>query len=63
VALLPTFLAARDVAAGALVRLFPDFGLGGAPLYLVSRPLRPLPARVAALRTYLLEVCGGLLSG
>jgi DNA-binding transcriptional LysR family regulator len=55
IALLPTFLAARDVAAGALVRLLPDISLMNAPLYLVSRPLRPLPPRVAALRSFLLE--------
>jgi DNA-binding transcriptional LysR family regulator len=55
VALLPLFLAARDVATGALVRVLPEFALGGAPLYLVSRPLKPLPPRVAVLRAWLLE--------
>jgi DNA-binding transcriptional LysR family regulator len=28
---------------------------GGAPLYLVWRPERPVPPRVVALRTHLLE--------
>ncbi len=55
VALLPTFLAARDVSTGALVRVLPEVALAGAPLYLVSRPERPLPPRVAALRGFLLE--------
>jgi DNA-binding transcriptional LysR family regulator len=55
VAVLPTFLAAREVATGALVRVLPDVSLAGAPLYLVSRPVRPLPPRVAALRGFLLE--------
>lgn len=55
VALLPTFLAARDLAAGALVRVLPEVLFGGAPLYLVSRPPRELPGRVAALRSHLLE--------
>ena len=55
VALLPTFLVIKDVATGALQRVLPDFALGGAPLFLVSRPLRPLPPRVAALRTFLLD--------
>ena len=55
VALLPTFLAARDVASGALVRVLPELRLGGAPLYLVSPPHRPLPPRIAALRAHLLE--------
>jgi DNA-binding transcriptional LysR family regulator len=49
IALLPTFL-----GAAPLVRVLPGFVLGGAPLYLVSRPLRPLPPRVAALREFLL---------
>ncbi|MBE7447989.1 MAG: LysR family transcriptional regulator [Kofleriaceae bacterium] len=53
IALLPTSHAARDVATGALVRVLPEVALGGAPLYLVARPGRPLPARVAALRDHL----------
>lgn len=56
IVLLPTFVASRDVAAGALVRVLPDRTLGGAPLYLVSRPSRPTPARVAALRDHLRDV-------
>jgi DNA-binding transcriptional LysR family regulator len=52
VALLPTFLA--EEGSGALVRVLPSFVLGGAPLYLVSRPLRPLPPRVAVMREFLL---------
>lgn len=59
VALLPAFLAAREVAAGALARVLPATSLGGAPLYLVSRPLKPLPARVVALRQHLLEALAG----
>lgn len=55
VALLPSFLAARDVATGRLVRVLPDFTLGSAPLYLVSRPRRPLAPRVEALRSHLLQ--------
>jgi DNA-binding transcriptional LysR family regulator len=55
VALLPTFVAAADVAAGALVRVLPGLAFAGAPLYLVSRAARTLPPRVAALRTWLLE--------
>lgn len=55
VALLPTFLAERDVASGALVRVLPDVSLGQAPVFLVSRAVRPLPPRVQALRGHLLE--------
>lgn len=59
IALLPTFVAATDVVARSLVRVLPTWTVGGAPLYLVSRPLRPLPARVAALRDHLREALQG----
>lgn len=55
IALLPTFLAEREVANGTLVRVLPEFQLGGAPLYLVSRKVRDLPARVTAFRSFLLD--------
>ncbi len=55
IALLPSFFAERDLHTGALVRVLPDFSLGGAPLYLVSRAVRSLPPRVTALRAFLLE--------
>jgi DNA-binding transcriptional LysR family regulator len=54
VALLPTFVAAADVVAGALVRVLPEVRRGGAPLYLVWRPERPPAPRVVALRQHLL---------
>lgn len=56
IALLPTFVAANDVTARSLVRVLPKWTVGGAPQYLVSRPLRPMPARVTALRDHLREV-------
>lgn len=55
VALLPTFLAAEDVASGRLLRVLPGERLTEAPLYLVTRPERPLAPRVAALRAHLVE--------
>lgn len=54
VALLPTFLVAREVSEGSLVRVLPGLSLGGAPLFLVSGAVRSLPPRVTALREYLL---------
>lgn len=54
VALLPEFLAERDVGRGALVRVLETLALGGAPLFLVSQAPRKLPARVALLREFLL---------
>lgn len=55
IALLPTFLAAAELRQGQLVRVIPSFQLKNAPLYLVSRPVRPVPARVAVLRSFLIE--------
>lgn len=55
VAVLPLFLAARDVEQGALVRVLPETTLPGAPLYLVTTPERPLPPRVSALRDFLVD--------
>lgn len=54
IALLPTFVAARPVARGELVRVVPEYALASAPLYLVSAPPAQLPARVRALRDLLL---------
>ena len=62
VAVLPTHLAKLPVLEGALVRLFPDVVLRGAPLALVSRSQRPLPARVEALKAHLLASVPSLLA-
>ncbi len=62
VALLPTFLAARDEVAGALVRVLPAVTLRQAPLYLVSHQTRAVAPRVAALRSFLLEAIPALVS-
>ena len=53
VAVLPLFLADREVAAGALVRVLPSVTLSNAPLFLVSRPASPQPPRVRALADFL----------
>jgi DNA-binding transcriptional LysR family regulator len=55
VALLPIFVAARHLARGELVRVLPATTLASAPLYLVSAPPAQLPARVVALRDFLLH--------
>ncbi|MBM4777055.1 MAG: LysR family transcriptional regulator [Archangiaceae bacterium] len=52
IALLPTFLAPRD---GSLVRVLPQVSLSNAPLYLVSRPVKPVPPRVRALSDWLVQ--------
>lgn len=61
VGVLPLHLARWSVREGALVRLFPSLTLAGAPLYLVTRRQRPLPARVEALRAHLVAHVGSLL--
>jgi DNA-binding transcriptional LysR family regulator len=62
IALLPTFTASDDVASGALEPVLPTYGLDTEGLYIVSPPLRHVPARVALLRDYLIEEVPRLLS-
>lgn len=62
VGLLPKHLAKSEVREGALVRVLPEVTLRGAPLYLVTRRERPLPARVEALRAHLIANVGSLLA-
>jgi len=57
-ALLPVENVAADVAAKRLVRVLPRYGLGGAGLYLVWPSRRLVPARVAAVRDFLIEEIG-----
>jgi DNA-binding transcriptional LysR family regulator len=59
VALLPTFLAARHLTRGELVRVLPAVALRSAPLYLVSAPPAQLAARVLALRALLIDELAG----
>ena len=59
IALLPTFVAARAVGRGELVRVLPGYALASAPLYLVSAPVAQLPARVRALRDVLAAELAG----
>ncbi len=53
IAVLPSFVAERRVSEGALVRVLPEVVLENAPLFLVSRPVSPVPARVKALAEFL----------
>lgn len=63
VAVLPLYLAAADVAQGTLVRVIPEHVLRGAPLFVVTRPERPLPPRVAAFSEFLVEHVPRALAG
>ncbi|MBL8923592.1 MAG: hypothetical protein JNJ54_32355 [Myxococcaceae bacterium] len=48
-------LAVADPRRVALVRVLPDVSLANAPLYLVSRPAKPVPPRVRALHQWLVN--------
>jgi DNA-binding transcriptional LysR family regulator len=62
IVVLPLHVAAQAVREGALVRVLPEHRLGRAPLYLVTRRQRPLPARVEALSEHLAANARALLS-
>jgi DNA-binding transcriptional LysR family regulator len=55
VALVPTVAVEPDVARGALVRVLPGHALRGPAMFVVSPPLRHVPARVALLRDFLIR--------
>lgn len=63
IALLPDASVRTDVERGALVRILPAHALRGAPLHLVSVPLRHIPARVKLLREFLLREIPRRLAG
>jgi DNA-binding transcriptional LysR family regulator len=62
IAVLPLYLAAREVSSGSLVRVVPELVLRGAPLFVVTRPERPLPPRITALRDFLVSEVPSSLS-
>ncbi|MBL0915535.1 MAG: LysR family transcriptional regulator [Sphingopyxis sp.] len=55
IALLPDFIAAEELASGALVRVLTDWSLPQSHLHLLSPPSRLKPARVRALSDYLVD--------
>lgn len=55
IGLLPTFLCARDVERGRLVRVLPSYLAPGPPLHLVYPSARYLPHRVGVFRDFLVE--------
>ena len=56
IAVLPDFIAEREIASGALVRILTDWSMPQSFLHLLSPPSRLRPARVRALSDYLVEV-------
>lgn len=53
---LPTFVAAEDVASGALVRVLPDWVVFSSSVLLVHPPHRQLPRKVSAFQELLLDL-------
>lgn len=53
IALLPTFLTTSAVENGRLMRVLPSVTMGSAPLVMLTRGQRSLPARVKVLRDHL----------
>jgi DNA-binding transcriptional LysR family regulator len=58
VAMLPEYLAAPDVEAGRLVRLFPEYDLSRAPLQLVYLPDRQMTPKMRSFVEFVLERIG-----
>lgn len=58
VAMLPEYLAARDVEAGRLVRLFPQYDLSRAPLQLVYLTDRQMTPKMRSFVEFILEHLG-----
>ncbi|MBX3210215.1 MAG: LysR family transcriptional regulator [Labilithrix sp.] len=62
IALLPSFLVAREEEAGKLVRVLPDWRSAGDGLHVVYPSARYVPQRVVAFRDYLVQELGKLTS-
>jgi DNA-binding transcriptional LysR family regulator len=63
IALMPGLSVRNDVERGALVHVLPAYALRGAPVHLVSPPLRHTPVRVKLLRDFLLREIAKRLAG
>jgi DNA-binding transcriptional LysR family regulator len=63
IGLLPELGLAGEVARGALVRVLPAYALRGGALYVVTPPLRHVPARVALLRAHLIDELSARMAG
>lgn len=63
IALMPDMVVLADVERGTLVRVLPAYHLRGAPVHLVSVPLRHVPMRVKLLRDFLLREIPKRLAG
>ena len=58
---LPWFMASQEVAAGRIARVLPGYQAFGGAIYVVYPPAKPLPPKVAAFTSYLVEHAPRLL--
>ena len=63
IALIPLAVVQADVQSEALVRVLPSHAMRGAALYLISAPLRHVPARVTLLRDFLVRELAARVAG
>ncbi len=63
IGLLPEAGVVADLTRGTLVRVLPAYALGGASMYVVSPPLRHVPARVTLVRDFLIAELTKLFAG
>jgi DNA-binding transcriptional LysR family regulator len=52
---LPWFIASHELAAGTITRVLPEYLVAGGSAYVVYPPAKPLPPKVAAFSSYLVE--------
>jgi DNA-binding transcriptional LysR family regulator len=52
---LPWFIASHELAAGTITRVLPEYRAATGSAYVVYAPAKPLPPKVAAFCSYLLE--------
>lgn len=59
---LPAAYARRELETGNLIRVLPEYSVRGITAYVIHPPLRPLPVKLRAFRSFLLERAPPLLS-
>lgn len=61
IGLMPWFMASPELAAGRVTRVLPDYQAATGTMYVVYPPAKPLPPKVAAFTSYLVEHAPRLL--
>jgi DNA-binding transcriptional LysR family regulator len=61
IGVMPWFMASPELAAGRITRVLPDYQAATGTMYVVYPPAKPLPPKVAAFTSYLVEHAPRLL--